>query len=93
MAGSGLERSCPKAQDPTLSSSKNEILYVTRATLPRGQRGLHSVVTSRLEPRGSAHQGLRPRGSDSPGLHKEKMYFLPLRAEMLFYTQQIRTFV
>lgn len=39
------------------------------------------------------HQGLRPRGSDSLGLHKGKMHFLPLRAEMLFYAQQIRTFV
>lgn len=46
-----------------------------------------SAVTRGPEARGSEHQGLKLKGSDSLGQHKRKIYFLPLRAEMLFYAQ------
>lgn len=46
------------------------------------QPGFCCVVTRGPEQRGSVHQGLKLKGSDSLGLHKRKMYFLPLWAEM-----------
>ena len=84
-----------KTQDSTLPSSNEEPDPVKSQAycFPGGSRGSTPLSPEGLSPGTSAHQGLKPRGSDSLGLHRGKMHFLPLWAEMLFYAQQIRMFV
>lgn len=83
--------SSAKTQDSTPPSSHEEPDPVKSQAYCFGARVPFRCHPEGLSPGGSAHQGLKPRGSDSLGLHKGKNALpAPVEAEMLFYAQQIR---